>query len=65
MGAVIRETGNPYFGNGDAVVIDLAAARVRARQERTNANRAATCGVCVGGHDFGVSQLQRVECRMS
>ena len=28
-----------YFGNGDAVVIDLAAARVRARQERMKAKR--------------------------
>ena len=54
-----------YFGNGDAVVIDLAAARVRARQERMKANRMATCGICVGGHDFGALQLQRAECRMS
>ena len=54
-----------YFGNGDAVVIDLSAARVRARQERMKANRMATCGVCEGGHDFGASQLQRAECRMS
>jgi transposase InsO family protein len=54
-----------YFGNGDQVVIDLAAARVRARQERMNANRMATCRVCVGGHDLGASQLQRAECRMS
>ncbi len=54
-----------YFGNGDAVIIDLAGARVRARQERMKANRMATCGVCVGGHDFGASQLQRAECRMS
>jgi hypothetical protein len=53
-----------YFGNGDAVVIDLAAARVRARQERMKANRMATCGVCAGGHDFGASRLQRAECGM-
>jgi hypothetical protein len=39
-----------YFGNGDAVVIDLAAARVRA-------NRAVACGVCAGGPDFGALQL--------
>jgi hypothetical protein len=61
---VIREPGNPNFGNVDAVVIDLAAARVRARQERMKANRMATCGVCAGGHDFGASQLHRAECRM-
>jgi len=54
-----------YFGNGDAVVIDLAAARMRARQQRMKANRMATCGVCVGGHDFGALQLQRAECGMS
>jgi len=54
-----------YFGNGDAVVINLPATRVRARQERMKANRAATCGVCAGGHDFGASQLQRAECGMS
>jgi putative transposase len=54
-----------YFGNGDAVVIDLAAARVRARQERTKANRAAACGVCAGRPDFGALQLQTAECRMS
>jgi hypothetical protein len=34
-----------YFDKGDAVVIDLAAARVRARQERMKADRIATCGV--------------------
>ena len=53
-----------YFGHGEAVVIDLAAARVRARQERMKANRMATCGVCAGGRDFGASQLHRAECRM-
>ena len=46
-----------YFGNGDPVVIDLAAARVRARQERMKANRMATCSVCVGGHDSGAPPL--------
>jgi hypothetical protein len=65
VGAVIRETGNPYFGDEDAVVIGLAAARVRARQERIKANRAAACGVCAGDPDFGVLQLQRAGCRMS
>jgi hypothetical protein len=71
VGAVIRETGNPYVGDGNAVAIDLAidlaAARVRARQERTKANRAAACGVCAGDPDFGALQLQlqRTECGMS
>jgi hypothetical protein len=64
VGAVIRETGNPYFGNGGAVIIVLAAARVRARRERMKANRAAACGVWTGDPDFGVSQLHRAECRM-
>jgi len=54
-----------YFGNGDAVVIDLAAARVRARQERMKANRMAACGVCLGHLGFGALQLQRAESRMS
>jgi len=54
-----------YFGNGDAVVIDLAAARVRARQERMKANRMAACGVCAGDLDSGALQLQRAESGMS
>jgi hypothetical protein len=54
-----------YFGNGDAVVIDLAPARVRARDERMKANRMAACGVCVGELGFGALQLQRAESRMS
>ncbi len=56
MGAVIRESGNPCFGNGDAVVIDLAAARVRAHRERMKADRAVACGVCAGNPDFGALQ---------
>ena len=65
MGAVICETGSPYFGDEDAVVIDLAAALVRARRERMKADRAAACGVCAGDPDFGALQLQRAGCRMS
>ena len=64
MGAVICETCSAYFGSGDAVVIDLAAGPVRARQERMKANRMAACGVCAGDPDFGVLQLQRAGCRM-
>ncbi len=62
---MIRETGNPHFGDGDAVVIDLAAARVRARQERMKGNRAAACGIWAGDPDCGALQLQRAECKMS
>ena len=65
MGAVIRETGNAYFGDGNAVAIDLAAARLRERQGRMKACRAAACGVRAGDPDFGASQLQRAECGMS
>jgi hypothetical protein len=65
VSAVICETRNPYFGNGDAVVIDLAAARVRVHQERMKANRASACGVCAEDHDFGALQLWRAECGMS
>jgi hypothetical protein len=61
---VIRETGNPYFGNGDAVVIDLSAARLRARQERMKANRAAARGIYAGDPDFDALQLQRAKCGM-
>jgi hypothetical protein len=37
-----------YFGNGDAVVIELASVRVGACQERIKANRMAACRVCAG-----------------
>jgi hypothetical protein len=54
-----------YFGNGDAVIIDLAVVRVRARQERMKANRMVACAVCAGDPDFGALQLQQAEPRMS
>jgi len=54
-----------YFGNRDAVVLDLAAARVRARQERMKENRIAACGVCAGDPELGALQLRRAECGMS
>jgi len=60
--ATVQRRGRTPVG---AVVIDLAAARVRARQERIKANRAAACGVCAGDPDFGLLQLQRAGCRMS
>ncbi len=49
-----------YFGKGDAMVIDLAAARVGARQERMEANRMAACRVCAGDPEFSALQLQQV-----
>jgi len=54
-----------YFGNGDVVVIDLAATRLKARQERMKANRMAACRVCAGEPEVVALQLQRAESRMS
>jgi transposase InsO family protein len=54
-----------YFGTGDAVAAELATARKTAREERMKANRAAGCGVCVGGTDSRALQLQRPRSRMS
>jgi hypothetical protein len=54
-----------YFGNGDAVVIDLAEVRLRARQERIKVKRIAACGVCSGDLDSGALQLRRAEREMS
>ena len=54
-----------YFGTGDAVAAELATARNTAREERMKANRAAGCGVCVGGTDSRALQLQRPRSRMS
>ena len=60
-----RTSDEMYFGNGDAVVIDLSAARVRASQQRMKANRIAACGVCARDPDSSALQLQRAECGMS
>ena len=62
---MICETGNPHFGEENGVVVALAGARLRARQERMEANRMATCGVYAGDPDFDAVQLQRTESRMS
>ena len=35
-----------YFGRGEQVPADLAAARARAREARMKANRSLTCGAC-------------------
>jgi hypothetical protein len=53
-----------YFGNGNVAVIDLATARVKARQERMKAKPMAACGVCTGGPELTALQLQRVESSM-
>ena len=34
-----------YFGRGDAVVVKLAATRIKARDQRIEANRVVQCGV--------------------
>ncbi len=41
------------------------AARVRAREERIRANRAAVCGVCSSDLSSAALQLQRPRSRMS
>jgi len=38
-----------YFGTGGAVAINLTIARQAAREERMKVNRAAWCGVYIGG----------------
>ena len=37
-----------YFGKGEQVAADLAAAKGAAREARLEANRAASCGQCPG-----------------
>ncbi len=53
-----------YFGIGDVVVAELAAARKTAGEERIKANRAAECGVCAGATDSRALLLQRPRSRM-
>jgi putative transposase len=54
-----------FFGTGDQVTQDLAAARINARDKRIRENRAARCGVCVGETSSGALLLQRPRSRMS
>jgi putative transposase len=54
-----------YFGVGDPVVAELYAARMRAREERIRANRAAVCGVCSLDLSSEALQLRRPRSRMS
>jgi transposase InsO family protein len=53
-----------FFGVGDTVVAELYAARMRAREERIRANRAAVCGVCGSDISSAALQLQRPRSRM-
>ena len=46
-----------YFGRGDSVVVKLAAARIRAREERIQVNQAAACGVCKSDTSSAALQL--------
>jgi putative transposase len=54
-----------FYGTGDGVVVQLAALRNQAREERIRANRAAACGVCKSDTNSAVLQLQRPRSRMS
>jgi transposase InsO family protein len=54
-----------YFGGGDAVVVKLGDARIRARDRRIEANRTAQCGVCSSDTSSPALQLQRPRSRMS
>jgi putative transposase len=54
-----------YFGDGDAVAAKLAAARIKAREQRIEANRVAQCGVCNSNTSSPALQLQRPRSRMS
>ena len=48
-----------YFDRDDAVAVKLAAARIRAREERIKTNRAAACGVCRSDLSSAALLLQR------
>jgi putative transposase len=54
-----------YFSDGDAVAAKLAAARIKAREQRIEANRVAQCGVCNSNTSSPALQLQRPRSRMS
>jgi putative transposase len=54
-----------YFGGGDAIVVKLTAARIKARERRFEANHVAQCGVCNSDTNTPALQLQRLRSRMS
>ena len=49
-----------FFGTGGGVIMELAALRKAAREERMKTNRLARCGVCVGESNSTVLQVQRL-----
>ena len=53
------------FGRGDAVVVELAATRIKPRDPRIELNRVAQCGVCSSDISSPAWQLQRLRSRMS
>ncbi len=54
-----------FYETGGAVVVQLAAARNRAREERIRTNRAAACSVCKSESNSSALQLRRPRSRMS
>ena len=53
------------FGGGDAVVVELDAARIKARAQRIETNRNSVCGVCTSDISSPALPLQRPRSRMS
>jgi putative transposase len=49
-----------FFGTRDGVIVELAALRREAREDRMKTNRFARCGVCDGESDSAVLQVQRL-----
>ncbi len=57
--------GEMFYGTGDAVVVKLSAARIKAREARISSNRTAQCGVCKSDSSSRALRLQRPRSRMS
>ena len=53
------------FGRGDAGVVKLAATRIKARDQRIEANRVAQCDVCNSDISSSALQLHRPRSKMS
>ncbi len=54
-----------FFGTGGGVIVELAALRKAAREERMKLNQLARCGVCVGESHSAMLQVQRLQSQMS